>query len=285
MAVWRAVEAEVTGSQARLDALAAMTAAYHLHRSEHRADAHRQRLVRVRAVKFRKMLVASDALPMPVKLRAAAALSQHHPSVTVSALADAIGWAGKMALARIRVAPDYDLPPGRFELGLPKMSETETPAGRPAIIVAPGYPNPVDLIAITLRDGKAYRLCLDGEMIPHGRSSLSRRVEESWTVHVHPAAWASARAAAVLAGVSPDAAPALIADPGAMDWTRKGDLGVIKTLNVVDARGDDPADPVHAIWRAIPAATRKTVALNIPKSCSNSDACGRDSTQKSGVAA
>ncbi|MDQ7018108.1 MAG: hypothetical protein Q9M33_02980, partial [Robiginitomaculum sp.] len=248
LAVWRAVEAEVSDPAAQMHALAEMTAAFSLHRSEHRARAHRQRLVWVRAVKYRKMLVASDALPMPVKIRAAGQMAQHHHAVVVSTLARAIGWAGQMALARIRVAPDYDLPAGRFELGLPALSETETPPGRAAIIIAPEYPHPVDLIAVTLRDGKAYRLDLDGPVIPHGRSSLSRRTEESWSVHVHPAAWASARAAAVRAGVSPEAAPVLIANPAALNWTRKGDLGVVKTLNVVDARGDDPADPVHAIW-------------------------------------
>ncbi len=264
LAIWRRIEAEHPGEANQLTVLGQMWAAYQHRRSEERAVRHRWKLAMGRALAFKKMLVASGDLPAAVKTRAAARLAALHDDVQPGLIAGAIGWRGKMALSLIRVAPDYDLPAGRFDLGLPKMSDTDTPAGRPAIIVAPGYPNPVDLIAVTLRDGKAYRLDLDGAMIPHGRSSLSRRTEESWSVHVHPAVWLSVRAAAVVAGVTPDAAPPLIARPGAMNWTRKGDLGVLKTLNVVDARPDDPSDPVHAIWRAIPAATRKTLMIKTP---------------------
>jgi len=296
VALWRRIEAEQPSHANQLTVLGQMWAAYQHGQSAARAERHRTKLAHLRGITFRRLLVATDELAPHVKTAAGRRLARCHEAVTPSDIIEALGHPGQMALARIRVAPDYDLPPGRFELGAPKMSEVETPAGRAAILVAPGYPRPVDLIAVTINDGRPYRLSLDGALIPAPRSSLARRTTQSWAVHVHGAAWISARARAVRAGFSPDAVPPLLIDPAAMIWTRKGDLGVIKTLNVVDARGDDAADPVHAIWRAIPAATRKTLALNIPaalkqrsgraqKTCSRAARKHRDSTLKKEVVA
>jgi len=211
----------------------------------------------LRGITFRRTLERARSLEAAQRMRLAARLADHHPAVRPGLIAAAMGV--HVGLARIVPAAADDA--RRFEMDAQAgdWSDDERPPGAAALIIAPGFPRPADLVALALNSGAVRFFESAGPFAPGPRSALARRADARWRFHVCPVAWLMARCRAHTSGAGADAAAGLIADVTAVDWTRRGDLGAATRLEIPGAGPDDAR--VRAIWQALSPRLRRKVTI------------------------